>query len=146
MSNQMCIFCKIAQKRVKPGRRSNPLELLFENELVVAFPDVAPVSARHFLVVPKLHLNDCRDLTLDLLDEMERVADLLSKGHSDAKRFFGRPPFFISVKHVHMHVLVPPFTIPWWNIPKGIIYAPWCHITAQEMRDRLLSEERDGKE
>lgn len=43
-----CIFCKIASKEV-------PAPLIYEDEFVVAFPDIKPVVPGHTLVIPKGH-------------------------------------------------------------------------------------------
>ena len=44
-----CIFCKIGDGRVKPGGKVNPKELIFENDAIVAFDDMNPVSYRNNL-------------------------------------------------------------------------------------------------
>lgn len=43
-----CLFCKILAKEI-------PAEIVFENEHVLAFLDIGPVSEGHTLVVPKAH-------------------------------------------------------------------------------------------
>lgn len=43
-----CLFCKIIAKEI-------PAEIVFENEHVLAFLDIGPVSEGHTLVVPKMH-------------------------------------------------------------------------------------------
>lgn len=44
-----CLFCSIASKDI-------PSQLIYEDELVVAFKDINPQAPVHFLVVPKLHV------------------------------------------------------------------------------------------
>ncbi len=44
-----CIFCRI-------GRREIPSKIVFENDLVLAFHDVAPKAPVHVLVIPKVHV------------------------------------------------------------------------------------------
>jgi len=43
-----CLFCKIIAKQI-------PVDLIYENEKVVAFLDINPVNPGHLLVVPKVH-------------------------------------------------------------------------------------------
>jgi hypothetical protein len=43
-----CLFCKIVARKL-PGK------IVFENERVVAFEDIAPVAPTHVMVVPREH-------------------------------------------------------------------------------------------
>jgi histidine triad (HIT) family protein len=51
-----CIFCKIANKEI-------PSQLVFENEYVAAFRDLAPQAPVHILVVPKVHIGSMNEIT-----------------------------------------------------------------------------------
>ena len=44
-----CIFCKIIAGEI-------PSKKLYEDELCLAFYDIAPMAPQHFLVVPKAHI------------------------------------------------------------------------------------------
>ncbi|KAA0253644.1 MAG: histidine triad nucleotide-binding protein [Acidobacteria bacterium] len=44
-----CVFCRIVRKEV-------PARIVHEDDLVVAFHDVAPKSPTHILVIPRQHL------------------------------------------------------------------------------------------
>lgn len=44
-----CIFCKIAAKEI-------PVQAVYEDEQVIAFPDINPVAPHHVLVIPKQHI------------------------------------------------------------------------------------------
>ena len=50
-----CIFCKIAKKEA-------PAEIIYEDELVVAFPDIHPFAPVHILIIPKEHFESIADL------------------------------------------------------------------------------------
>lgn len=52
-----CIFCKIVNKEL-------PAKILYEDEEIVAFPDIHPSAPVHILVVPKKHIE-----TIDHLEE-----------------------------------------------------------------------------
>jgi histidine triad (HIT) family protein len=45
-----CLFCRI-------GRREIPSKIVFENDDVLAFHDVAPKAPTHVLVIPKAHVS-----------------------------------------------------------------------------------------
>ena len=49
-----CIFCKLANKEI-------PTEFLYEDENVVAFNDLNPLTPVHVLVVPKSHYDNIID-------------------------------------------------------------------------------------
>lgn len=100
-----CIFCKIAS-----GQMGTPF--LYEDDLCVAFGDIAPQAAAHALVVPKAHcanLNEAAGSQLDLgalmraCAQVARVLGVDSTGYRvvtncgrDARQ---------SVEHLHFHVL-----------------------------------------
>lgn len=48
-ADSACLFCRI-------GRREIPAKIVFEDERVLAFHDVAPKAPTHVLVIPKSHL------------------------------------------------------------------------------------------
>ncbi len=64
----MCIFCKIANKEVEAN-------ILYEDDLVVAFPDAHPIAPVHVLVIPREHIESVNELTSD--EKNEKIADRL---------------------------------------------------------------------
>ena len=133
-----CIFCKIGDGRIKPGKRSEPEELLYQDEEFVAFNDIAPGAKYHFLVIPKKHLKNCWALNRDQLDRMEEISNLLISKHQtgdeEVRTFFIRPPWN-SVYHVHMHVMMGDLT-DWKFNPRRLGYeSPWFHITPSQLRN-----------
>lgn len=50
-----CIFCKIAAGEI-------PSKLVYEDDLVVAFPDIHPAAPVHLLVVPRKHVQSVAHL------------------------------------------------------------------------------------
>ena len=68
-----CIFCKIAKKEI-------PAEIIYEDDFVVAFPTIEPVSKGHTLIVPKTHFENVLDIEKSLLENlMGSTKDLASK-------------------------------------------------------------------
>ena len=61
-----CVFCKIANKQI-------PSSIVFEDDRVVAFNDIAPQAPVHVLVIPKKHVTSVAEL-----DEMELVKELFA--------------------------------------------------------------------
>lgn len=57
-----CIFCKIANKEI-------PSQILYEDDYVIAFPDIHPLAPVHILVIPKDHYQSVNDLTESEKDE-----------------------------------------------------------------------------
>ena len=51
-----CIFCKIANKEI-------PVQALYEDEEMIAFPDIRPLAAVHVLLIPKKHIADTTGIT-----------------------------------------------------------------------------------
>ena len=57
-SKLKCVFCSIAH-----GAES--ARVLYEDDRVLAFRDIKPVAQQHVLVVPKEHVVDANQLTLE---------------------------------------------------------------------------------
>jgi histidine triad (HIT) family protein len=53
--DENCIFCKIVAKQA-------PVSILYEDDTVLAFMDIRPLSAGHALVIPKAHYVDIFDI------------------------------------------------------------------------------------
>ena len=50
-----CLFCKIVAGDI-------PAKKIYEDDLVVAFHDIAPQAPVHFLVIPKKHISTMNDI------------------------------------------------------------------------------------
>lgn len=53
-----CLFCKIAAGEI-------PAAKVYEDELVLAFRDIAPQAPVHILVIPKAHISGVSAVTAD---------------------------------------------------------------------------------
>lgn len=50
MSEDECIFCKITKGEI-------PTELVYQDDVCVAFNDIQPQSPTHILIIPRQHLD-----------------------------------------------------------------------------------------
>lgn len=101
-----CVFCKIINGEI-------PANIIYENDKVLAFLDIKPISRGHTLIVPKKHYGDIYDITEDYLKEVVAAAKKISGA---VKRGLGAEGVNIlhasgvaaqqSVFHFHIH-LVP---------------------------------------
>ena len=53
-----CIFCKIAAGEI-------PSNMVYEDDLMLAFHDIAPAAPVHVLFIPKAHIAGVREITPD---------------------------------------------------------------------------------
>ena len=103
-----CIFCKIAAGKI-------PSNKVYEDDEILAFHDLHPVAPVHFLIIPKIHIDNLYDGDLKyqaLLGKMLGMAGQLARleGATDGFRTVintgrvGRQ----EVYHLHMHVIGGP--------------------------------------
>ena len=69
MSAGDCIFCKMVAGQI-------PVAKVYEDEIVLAFLDIGPISDGHTLVIPKRHFEKLHDCPAELLG---RVASRLGR-------------------------------------------------------------------
>ena len=71
MSAEECVFCRVVDGTVESSR-------VYENDEVLAFMDIQPVTDGHLLVIPKRHASDLADLDEQLGMSMFRIAQRLA--------------------------------------------------------------------
>ncbi|XP_029605067.1 histidine triad nucleotide-binding protein 3-like [Salmo trutta] len=104
----ICMFCMIAKNQDKDT------EIVKQDSELVCFRDINPAAPHHYLVVPKKHIVSCFSLFKEHVKLVERMAEmgravLQENGitnPNDIRMGFHRPPY-ISVPHLHLHVLAP---------------------------------------
>ncbi len=69
MSADVCLFCKMVAGQI-------PVTKIYEDEVVLAFLDIGPISDGHTLVIPKQHFEKLHDCPPELLG---RVGSQLGK-------------------------------------------------------------------
>ena len=79
-----CIFCKIISGEI-------PAKKIYENNLVVAFLDVNPISYGHTLIIPKAHfsnLSECNEEYLsNIIISANKISNLFLKNCSKIEGF-----------------------------------------------------------
>jgi histidine triad (HIT) family protein len=101
-----CLFCRIVRGEI-------PSTKVYEDDLVLAFRDIAPRSPTHILVIPKEHIASAADLTDDdgpMLGRLfaatatiardEGIADAGYRLVSNVGRWGGQ-----TVDHLHIHLM-----------------------------------------
>lgn len=97
----MCVFCSIASHEI-------PADIVYEDELCLAFKDIAPATKDHTLVIPKQHVDHILEATPDLQAHLFQVACQLAKEYdaqgvnllTNIKERAGQ-----TVMHAHIHIL-----------------------------------------
>ena len=98
-----CLFCQIVAGETAA-------EIVFEDELSLAFLDTRPLFPGHSLLVPRSHHETLADLPAELVGPLFANAQLLSWAIPEA---MGKPGSFValnnvvsqSVPHLHVHVV-----------------------------------------
>ena len=104
-----CIFCSIVN-------RTAPASIVFEDEKTLAFVDLRQANPGHVLVIPKIHINDVRDLDQEtgsaLMQSVSQVTRAVGQAfpnngislwHSIGEAAFQEVPHL----HVHVHPRLP---------------------------------------
>ena len=105
MAGQDCIFCRIVAGQIPSVR-------VFENDRVLAFLDIRPISDGHTLVIPKAHADYLDKCDGSILTEIIRVIGPLSAAVVRAAQADGFNLLCNNgraagqlVDHVHFHII-----------------------------------------
>ena len=100
-----CLFCKIVAGEI-------PSAKVYEDDLVLAFRDIAPQAPTHILVVPKAHIASCNAITEEnaavvahIFTVIPRIAaeEGLANGYRVVSNCGGDAGQ--TVFHLHFHIL-----------------------------------------
>jgi histidine triad (HIT) family protein len=105
-SDPECLFCRIARGEV-------PATVVYQDDRLVAFRDIAPRAPTHILVVPREHIPSVRELgeddgalmghllvTAHGIAAVEGIAEAGYRLVANVGRWGGQ-----SVEHLHFHLL-----------------------------------------
>ena len=100
----MCIFCKIVKKEI-------PSSIVYEDEKILAFNDIAPQAPVHILVIPKEHVDSLSAVKdYSIFPALMKIVNQVAAEKGIDKSGFrtvinnGRAAG-MAVDHLHVHVL-----------------------------------------
>ena len=100
-----CIFCKIAAGVI-------PSTKVYEDELVLAFRDIAPMAPTHILVIPKTHIPSVDGITAENSAIVARIFEVIpqiakAEGLTNGYRVVTNcgADSGQTVPHLHFHIL-----------------------------------------
>ena len=104
MMSEPCVFCEIIAGRA-PG------DIVYQDDLTVAFVDPRQYNPGHVLVVPRTHINDIRQLDprtgARLMDTLIKIARAVTQAFPNEGMSVWHsigPAAFQEVPHMHLHV------------------------------------------
>ena len=100
-----CLFCKIAAGII-------PSTKVYEDELVLAFRDIAPMAPTHVLVIPKTHIPSVDGITAENSALVARIFEVIpriakAEGLENGYRVISNCGAHAgqTVPHLHFHIL-----------------------------------------
>jgi histidine triad (HIT) family protein len=98
-----CLFCKIIAGEI-------PAEVVFQDDLTIAFLDIGPLFPGHVLLAPKKHFQTLTDLPVETVAPLFQNARTLTRAVEAAMEAQGS---FVginnrvsqSVPHLHVHIV-----------------------------------------
>jgi len=105
MSADDCLFCKMVAGQI-------PVTKIYEDEDVLAFLDIGPISDGHTLVMPKQHFVKLHDCPSDLLGRIGSRIGKIAGAVTDAMNSDGYNVLCNNgraagqlVEHLHFHII-----------------------------------------
>ena len=101
-----CIFCKIINKEI-------PADIVYQDDEIIAFKDIAPVAPVHLLIIPKKHILSVNNLELEdkeLIGRLFLTARKIAKEQGVSETGYrlvinvGKDAGQ-TVEHLHLHLL-----------------------------------------
>lgn len=106
MENNECLFCKIINGEI-------PSTKVYENDYVLAFKDISPVTPVHVLIIPKIHMDNINKVDesnekyileiFKVVKEVAKICNVFKSGYrivSNCGKDAGQ-----TVNHLHFHLL-----------------------------------------
>ena len=100
-----CLFCKIIAGQI-------PAAKVYEDEVMLAFRDIAPQAPVHVLVIPKAHIPSLDGVSAENAEIVARIFTQIPEiaklaGVTDGYRLVSNCGTHAcqSVKHLHFHIL-----------------------------------------
>lgn len=100
----MCVFCDIINGSI-------PSEKVYEDDQILAFKDMNPAAPVHFLVVPKVHIENVNGITAEnskyVAHIFEKIPEIAKAQGIDSYRIINNCGVQAgqTVMHLHFHVI-----------------------------------------
>ncbi len=119
-----CIFCKIVEGDI-------PCTKIYENETVLVFADINPISNGHTLIIPKNHAENIWEISGDDLSAIHLASIKVAKAMKVALNSVGIAFLQLNgravnqvVMHYHLHLIPrsssdPKLTMTSWELKPG---------------------------
>jgi histidine triad (HIT) family protein len=127
MKNDDCIFCKIAAGEI-------PCTKIFEDDITLAFMDIAPISKGHLLVIPKNHFDNILEIDEETYGRLFSVICRVAKAVGASIIPDGMTVMQLNgkaanqeVPHLHIHI------VPRWT-GDGLKISAWDSVPG-DMKD-----------
>jgi histidine triad (HIT) family protein len=105
MSVDDCLFCKMVAGEI-------PVTKVYEDEVVLAFLDIGPISDGHTLVIPKKHFEKLHDCPPELLGQVSSKLGKIAVAITTAMNFDGYNVLCNNdraagqlIEHLHFHII-----------------------------------------
>ena len=100
-----CLFCKIIAGEI-------PSTKVYEDDIILAFRDIAPQAPCHVLVIPKTHISDANGITAENSAVVAHIFQVIpqiakAEGLENGYRIVSNcgPDAGQTVQHLHFHIL-----------------------------------------
>jgi histidine triad (HIT) family protein len=105
MSADQCLFCKMVAGEI-------PVTKVYEDEVVLAFLDIGPISDGHTLVIPKRHYAKLHDCPSEILAQIAARLGKISGAVATAMKSDGYNVLCNNgkaagqvIEHLHFHII-----------------------------------------
>ena len=100
-----CLFCKIINGEI-------PSKMVYEDELIYVFEDIAPAAPIHYLLIPKEHISGASEITAENSSVVAHIFEVIAKLAKDLNLKNGfrvvtncGPDAGQTVFHLHYHLI-----------------------------------------
>ena len=128
-----CLFCKMVAGQI-------PVAKIYEDEDVLSFLDIGPISDGHTLVIPKQHFEKLHDCPSELLGRVASRLGKIAAAVTDAMNSDGYNVLCNNgkaagqlVKHLHFHIIA--------RKNSDGIFDRWPAYSYEQGRIELIAEE-----
>ncbi|MBE9581789.1 MAG: HIT family protein [Proteobacteria bacterium] len=133
-----CIFCKIAAGEIPSVR-------VYEDDRVLAFMDINPLSEGHLLIIPKAHAATIYEITEDdflaVMSATHKLAAAVKKALNpdgiNLLQLNGRAANQV-VPHLHVHI------VPRWS-GDGLTISQWDMVAGDMENIKVVAEKIQGE-